>query len=156
MRVCRTGFVSIALLLGTGGAFAVNPPAPAADNPVLHSTLSEVTGRDAAEDDDITNVLPGQMLTITGECVARAVAPEDLQVVLTLTDALGVSAPGYRSVVATDQEMGSSGLQVRVPNMPNTANHVFQVRVFEVGGDSQRVCDAGAIRIGGETPGKVG
>lgn len=156
MRFRGSVLALLAVAFSASAAMAVNPPAENASGLVLHSTLSEVTGRDNGFAETITDVEPGQTLTITGDCVMRANAPDTLQVVLTLADALGAVPPGYRAVVATDQQFGSSGLQVRVPNMPEAANHIFQVRIFQTGAQAPTVCDAGSIRIGGTAAGKVG
>ena len=75
---------------------------------------------------------------------------------LTLTDSLASVEPGFRSVLATDQEVRGNTLQVRVPDLPAAANRTFQVRVFRLGEQAPEVCDAGAIRIGGQANGKVG
>lgn len=156
MRLYGPAFTFLALVSGAGTAVAVNPPVAEIGSLVLHSTHSEVTGRDSGAAEQITDVVASQTLTITGDYVMRANAPETLQVVLALANAEDAASPGYRAVVATDQEFGSTGLQVRVPNMPEAANHIFQVKVFQLGALAPRVCDAGSIRIGGETPGKLG
>jgi hypothetical protein len=64
--------------------------------------------------------------------------------------------PGYRSVLATDQEIRAGGLHVRVPDLPEAANRVFQVKVFRLGEEAPEICDAGTIRIGAVSPRKVG
>ena len=43
-----------------------------------------------------------------------------------------------------------------MPELPDAANKVFSVRVFRLGQEMPEICDAGAIRIGGATGGKVG
>jgi len=45
---------------------------------------------------------------------------------------------------------------VRVPNMPESANRIFLVKVFRLGQDTPEICDAGTIRIGAATQGKFG
>jgi len=60
-------------------------------------------------------------------------------------------------VLATDQEIGGGGLQVRVPDLPETANRIFMVKVFRLGQEAPEICDAGSIRIGSAShQGKVG
>jgi hypothetical protein len=76
-------------------------------------------------------------------------------VVLTIAD-IATAMPGYRSVLATDQEIRAGGLHVRVPDLPEAANRVFQVKVFRLGEETPEICDAGTIRIGAVTPRKVG
>lgn len=156
MSLRETALTFIALVASASAALAVNPKAPPSDSLILHSTLSEVTGRGPVNAERVTDVVPGQTLTITGDCVMRANEPNSLQVVLTLADEQDAASPGYRAVVPTDQEFGSTGLQVRVPNMPEAANHIFQVKIFHAGAQSPRVCDAGTIRIGADAAGKLG
>jgi hypothetical protein len=74
--------------------------------------------------------------------------------VLTFADT--AADAGFRSVVATDQQIQSDGLSVRVPDLPEAANQVFSVRVFRLGAGSPEICNAGSIRIVGATQGKVG
>jgi hypothetical protein len=43
-----------------------------------------------------------------------------------------------------------------VPDLPEAANRVFQVKVFRLGEEAPEICDAGTIRIGAVSPRKVG
>lgn len=136
-------------------ASAVNPPAENASELVLHSTLSSVTGENSGITAPIADVKPGETFIITGDCVMRVQSADNLRVVLTLTES-DAARPGYRSVLATDQEIRSEGLSVRVPDLPETENRIFQVKVFHLGHDVPEICDAGAIRIGVASRGKLG
>jgi len=151
----RTALICVFVTACTGTAFAVNPPAENAAGLVLHSTLSSVTGENSGIAAPIADVKPGETFTITGECITRVHSAENLRVVLTIADT-DTAMPGYRSVLATDQEIRGNTLQVRVPDLPEAANRIFQVKVFRLGEDSPVICNAGAIRIGGQTRGKVG
>ena len=102
----------------------------------------------------VADVRPGETVTITGECV-RAPSAEGLRVVLTLAEGTDVVVTGYRAVLATDQRIRDGNLQVRVPDMPEADNHVFQVKVFRLGEQAPQICEAGAIRIDAQ-PDKVG
>lgn len=154
MRILRTLSLAAVLAISASATYAVNLPVEDASGVVLHSTLGSVIGdnsgiRAAAED-----VQPGETFMITGACVARVQSADNLRVVLTFADS--GAGEGYRSVVATDQEIQSEGLAVRVPHVPGAANRVFSVKVFHLGNDTPEVCDAGSIRIVGTTQGKVG
>src|SRR5258706_1260203 len=151
----RTAMISALLMACTGTAFAVNPPAENAIGLVLHSTLSSVTGENSGIAAPAADVKPGETFTITGECITKVHSAESLRVVLTLADT-DAAMPGYRSVLATDQEIRAGGLFVRVPDMPEAANRVFQVKVFRLGQEAPEICDAGSIRTGAATPSKVG
>lgn len=118
---------------------------------VLRSTVGEFSGRAPIPAEPIAEVRPGQTVTITGDCV-RAPSADELRVVLTLAE----STAGYRAVMATDQRIHDGNLQVRVPDMPEADNHVFQVKVFRLGQLAPQICEAGAIRIDAQPDGKVG
>ena len=144
-----------ALLLWATAAYAVNPPPDNASGLVLHSTLGSVTGEHSGITAPVAEVKPGETFIITGDCVARVHSADNLRVVLTIADT-GDAMPGYRSLVATDQEIGAGGLHVRVPDLPDAANRTFSVKVFRLSQQAPEICDAGAIRIGETTGGKVG
>ena len=95
------------------------------------------------------------MKAIPGAGLASIPSADNVRVVLTLADSAGIE-PGYRSVIATDQEMRAGSLHVRVPNMPESANRIFLVKVFRLGQDTPEICDAGTIRIGAAAHGKFG
>jgi hypothetical protein len=118
---------------------------------VLRSTVGEFSGRAPIPTEPIAEVRPGETVTITGDCV-RAPSADDLRVVLTLAG----GTTGYRAVMATDQRIHDGNLQVRVPDMPEADNHVFQVKVFRLGQQAPQICEAGAIRIDAQPDGKVG
>lgn len=118
---------------------------------VLRSTAGEFSGRAPVPSEPVFEVRPGQTVTITGECI-RAPSADDLRVVLTLAE----GTAGYRAVMATDQRIHDGNLQVRVPDMPDADDQVFQVKVFRLGQQTPQICEAGAIRIDAQPDGKVG
>ncbi len=144
--------IACAGIFCSANAYAVSLPAENASGVVLHSTLGSVTGEIA---DPVGEVKPGQTITITGDCVSRAGSADNLQVVLTFADT-GTDSPGYRSMIATDQEIEGAGLSVRVPDLPAASDRVFSVKVFRLGQDSPQICNAGSIKIGRTTGGKFG
>ena len=150
MRIPVLGLACTALLASSAVAQPLNPPSEDATGVVLRSTVGEFSGRAAGAGEPVAEVRPGQTMTITGECV-RAPSTESLRVVLTIAD--GTS--GYRAVLATDQRFRDGNLQVRVPDMPESDNQVFQVKVFRLGEQTPQICEAGAIRIDAQ-PDKVG
>jgi hypothetical protein len=147
-------FAAVVLVVsGMDAAFAVNPPTENADALVLHSTLAAVTGKNSGIAAEISDVHVGDTFRIMGDCVQRA-SSQKVRVVLTLADALGDGTSGYHSVIPTDQEIQGDALRVRVPDMPEVANHTFAVRLFLLGQDGPQICTAGAIRVA--PVGKVG
>jgi hypothetical protein len=148
----RSAILVCGVLLA-GAAFA-QPDTPRSEDAtglVLRSTVGEFSGRAPVPSEPIADVRPGETVTITGDCV-RALSADDLRVVLTLAE----GTAGYRAVVATDQRMHDGNLQVRVPDMPEADNYVFQIKVFRLGEQTPQICEAGAIRIDAEPDGKVG
>jgi len=148
----QSGILVCAVLLA-GAAFA-QPGAPRSEDAtglVLRSTVGEFSGRAPIPSEPIAEVRPGETVTITGDCVG-ALSADDLRVVLTLAE----GTAGYRAVMATDQRMLDGNLQVRVPDMPEADNQVFQVKVFRLSEQATQMCEAGAIRIDAEPTGKVG
>ena len=148
--------VCVVILTGgllAGSAFAQPGGLGPEDAPglVLRSTAGEFSSRAPSPTEPVAEVRPGQTVTITGDCV-RTPSVENLRVVLTLAGA----ATGYRAVMATDQRIHDGNLQVRVPDMPEADNHVFQVKVFRLGQQAPQICEAGAIRIDAQPDGKVG
>jgi hypothetical protein len=154
MRMLKIA-LGAACVMVSGAAYAVHLPAEGASGLVLHSTLGSVTGANLAIVAPAGEVQPGSTFVITGECVARVKSADNLRVVLTFADS-NPAEPGYRSLVATDQEIDASGLAVRVPDLPEAANRVFSVKVFRLGENSPEMCNAGSIHIGGAAPGKFG
>ncbi len=150
MRIPVLGLACTALLASSAVAQPLNPPSEDATGVVLRSTVGEFSGRTGGAAEPVAEVRPGQTMTITGECV-RAPSTESLRVVLTIAD----GTTGYRAVLATDQRFRDGNLQVRVPDMPQSDNQVFQVRVFRLGEQTPQICEAGAIRIDAQ-PDKVG
>src|SRR5262249_43736175 len=142
------------IAVSASATYAVNLPAEDASGIVLHSTLGSITGENSGISMPAGDVQPGETFMITGECVSRGEAADNLRVVRPLAD--NSAGAGYRSLVATDQQIQSDGLSVRVPDLPEAANQVFSVKVFRLGQDAPEICNAGSIRITGATQGKVG
>jgi hypothetical protein len=151
----RTALPCAVVMACASAAYAVNPSAESASALVLHSTLDSVTGEISGIAAPIAEVKPGQTFTITGDCVARVNSADNLRVVLTFADTAN-DTPGYRSMIATDQEIGAGGLSVRVPDLPEATNRVFSVKVFHLGHEAPEICNAGTIRIGAAPEGKIG
>ena len=142
-----------AALMVAGTAANANTGAETADGVVLHTTKGAIAAENTATAADVK---PGDTFTITGDCIAPVHSADSLRVVLTLADQASGAQPGYRSAIATDQEMRGSNLEVRVPDLPESANRVFDVRVFRLGSEIPLVCEAGSLRIGAAIGGKVG
>jgi len=130
--VCSVLFVS-------ASAWALGVPPDEENSLILHSTLGSLGVSRA-----IPDVRPGEIFGITGDCVSRTKAAEDVRVVFALDDARG----GYKAVLATDQRKDNNVLQVRVPDLAGVANQRVEVQLFVVGRDTPVMCNAGTIHIG--------
>lgn len=110
---------------------------------VLNGAIAALSGSPASQ--PVAAVRPGEEVTITGDCVANVKSADRLRVMLTLAG--GAETSGYH-VLATEQTIGAAGLNVRVPDLPETANRDFSVRVFRLGEDMPTICNAGIIHVG--------
>lgn len=118
--------------------------APAEGQVVLNGTIASVKA--PADQGPVAQVKPGEELTITGACVTNVKSADRLRVMLTLADETSAGS-GYH-VLATEQTIGADGLNVRVPDLPETANRDFNVRVFRLNEASPQICNAGTIHVG--------
>jgi hypothetical protein len=136
-----------ALLTATIAAVLVSAAA-AAQEPmdgevVLNSTIASLGENSDAG--SVAQVKPGDELTITGACVTNAKSAGDLRVMLTLSDS---DVKAGLHVLATEQSIGADGLNVRVPDLPETANRDFNVKVFRLNDNAPEICNAGTIHVG--------
>jgi hypothetical protein len=132
MRVCVAMLAGVMALLFGGTAFAMD------------TVLNSVADQGGAL---IHAVKLGDAFDIVGDCFDVARSTDDVRVVLKMADRPNASGAGYSAVLVTEQHLGENVLHVRVPEMPELANHVFRVRVFALGGSAPATCDAGSIRI---------
>lgn len=124
-----------------GGAYAAEGGVTQPQT-VLNSEIADLNSAPVGH--QVADVKPGEQVTITGDCVANVKSADRLRVMLTPA---GDDASRYH-VLATEQAIGSDGLNVRVPNLPETLNRDFNVRVFRLGEDSPTICNAGIIHVG--------
>lgn len=126
------------------GGIAGAAAAPGEGQVVLNGTIISV--KTPSDENPVAQVRPGEKLTITGACVTNVKSADHLRVMMTLAD--DTSADAGFHVLATEQTIGEDGLNVRVPDLPETADRDFNVRVFRLGADSPKICDAGTIHVG--------
>lgn len=144
LKLALAGIFVVAL---AGGACAAETGSARAQT-VLNSEVADLNSTSTGH--RVADVKPGEQVTITGDCVANVKSADRLRVMLTPA---GEDADANRyHVLATEQAIGAAGLNVRVPNLPETANRDFNVRVFRLGEDTPTICNAGIIHVG--TPDK--
>jgi hypothetical protein len=130
-------------LIGIAGAANAADATDGKGEVVLNGTIATLAS--PSESGTVANVKPGEELTITGDCVTNVKSADRLRVMLTLAD--DTDAQSGFHVLATEQTIGSEGLNVRVPDLPQTANRDFNVKIFRLGDDAPKICNAGTIHV---------
>jgi hypothetical protein len=127
-----------------GAAFAASPAF--AQSP-LHQTVSTRIAllNDAPE--VVPDVAPGDEIVIACAPIEQRAASADVRVVLTIAAMPADVPPGYKKVLATDEQVGKYGVRVRVPDVPNLPDHTVNLNVYVVNSDSSRACDGGHVRV---------
>jgi hypothetical protein len=75
-----------------------------------------------------------------------------VRVVLTISAQPGDIGPGYRKVLATDEQVANGAVRVRIPMAPDLVDHTVNVNVYVVGDKSTQSCDAGHMKIVRRSP----
>jgi hypothetical protein len=101
----------------------------------------------APTDDVITVVSPGEQIGIACDALSVVQQNSDVRVVLTISAAPGETPPGYRKVLATDQQLSKGTVHVKVPNTPEIANHTYDMSVYVVDPKGSQSCDAGSVKV---------
>src|SRR5205807_1383856 len=119
-----------------------------ASTPAMASAFVRPTGKiillDATEGRgaDVPSVSRGKQFAVECGCLSSA---GDVRVVLAL--ASDESPTGYSRLLVTDERVDHGSLRVRVPDAPSLARHTVDVKVYVMGADGIRACDAGKVKI---------
>jgi hypothetical protein len=92
----------------------------------------------------IPSAARGQFLGLACANVERATA-DAVRVVMSL--AADEPSTGYTGVLATDQTITSGTVHVRVPDLPDLAQHTVRIRIYVTDAKGVHSCDAGRVRI---------
>jgi hypothetical protein len=141
MRLASIMFASSAMMCATAGAFASPPLSTELMLPLSGKISTYVNNDDRSG--GIPTVERGKMLGVACADVNRAGA--DVRVIMAL--APGETPTGYSGVLATDQKITTGTVHVRVPDVPQFANHTVHVKVYVVDPRGTHTCDAGRVRI---------
>jgi hypothetical protein len=127
------------------GAACIAPPA-FAQSP-LHQTVSTRIAllNDAPE--VVPDVAPGDEIVIACAPIEQRAANSDVRVVLTIAAMPADAPPGYKKVLATDEQVGKYGVRVRVPDVPDLPDHTVNLNVYVVNSGTSRACDGGHVRV---------
>lgn len=129
------GFLAVALVVAT--------PALAQQN--FTHKLRNIMPTDS--ETSIPSVAQGDQMAIACDALATSMPNADVRVVMTLTQAKGEGATGYKKLLATNEQVGKGAVRVRVPDAPDLSHHTVHVRVYVMDAKGERSCDGGTIRI---------
>jgi hypothetical protein len=134
-------FLSIA---ATAAALA----APAFAQSPAHKTAStRIASLDAGAAEVVPDVAPGEEIMIACAPIEQRSADSDVRVVLTIAAMPSEVPPGYKRVLATDEQLGRYGVRVLVPDVPDLPNHTVNLNVYVVDSNSSRACDGGHVKV---------
>lgn len=138
MRTKEIGIAGlVATLLAAAPAYANGKPVPA-----------EKIDHFAPQDEIVPIVAPGEEIGIACDALEVAAPDNDVRVVLTISATPSdAPSPGYQKVLATNEELTKGAVHVRIPEMPDLANHTVNVNVYVVNAEGARNCDAGHMHI---------
>ena len=131
----RAALIAIATMTIATTAFASPPYA---------NELMLPTGGTAVRAAAVPKVARGQFLGLACSSILRA-SGDAVRVVIQL--GADAQSTGYSGVLATDQEISGDTVHVRVPDLPDLAEHVVRVVVYVTDSSGLHSCDAGKVRI---------
>jgi hypothetical protein len=95
----------------------------------------------------VPSVTPGDNIAIACDALQQRTPDSDVRVVLTISAVPGETPPGYKKVLATDEQLLKDAVRVRIPTVPELEDHTVNVNVYVVGGEGAQRCDAGHMKI---------
>jgi hypothetical protein len=134
------------LLIGVAGLAAVAVAGPA----FASGPSGSVPAAASALPDDVEivpQVTPGDQIAIACNALSNSKPDSDVRVVLTISAIPGESTPGYKKVLATDEQVAFGAVRVRIPTVPDIAEHTVNLNVYVVNDKGSQSCDAGHVKI---------
>ena len=99
-------------------------------------------------DEVVPIVAPGEVIGIACNALTVSAPGNEVRVVLTISaEPSEAPAPGYRKVLATNEDLSPGAVHVRVPEMPDLTNHTVNVNVYVVNALGLQDCNAGHMHI---------
>ena len=95
----------------------------------------------------VPDVAPGDEISIACAPIEHRDANSDVRVVLTIAAAPDESSPGFKKVLATEEQLGKYGVVVRIPDVPDLTDRTVNVNVYVVDGGPPQGCDAGRVKV---------
>jgi hypothetical protein len=137
----RKPWLSTALLAGL--ALAVTPAFAQTPAPATKGSQVVPPGLGA---EVVPDVAPGDEIAIACAPIEHRDVNSDVRVVLTVSAMPDEVSPGYKKVLATDEELSKYGVRIRVPDVPDLPNHTVNLNVYVVG-SANGMCDAGHVKV---------
>ncbi|HEY5239274.1 MAG TPA: hypothetical protein VIJ62_12895 [Rhizomicrobium sp.] len=133
----KLGFAALgALLLAASPALAQQ---------TYTHTLRNTVPTDA--DASVPSVMQGDQMAIACDALAGSAPDADVRVVMTLTQAKGEQATGYKKLLATNEQVGHGTVRLQVPAAPDLPHHTVHVQVYVMDAKGERSCDGGTVKI---------
>ncbi len=102
----------------------------------------------APDEEVVPVVAPGEEIGIACDALAVSAPDNDVRVVLTISAApADAPAPGYKKVLATNEELSKGAVRVRIPEIADLSNRTVNVNVYVVNASGSHNCDAGHMHI---------
>ncbi|HWA29616.1 MAG TPA: hypothetical protein VG867_00895 [Rhizomicrobium sp.] len=98
-------------------------------------------------DEIVPIVAPGEQIGIACDALQVAQQNSDVRVVLTVSAKPGEKSTGYDKVLATDQQVARGAVRVKVPKLPDIADHTYDLSVYVTGEKGSQSCDAGHFKV---------
>ena len=123
--------------------------APAAASSVKsHASTPETIAPLGSGDEVVPVVAPGEEIGIACDALQYTAPNNDVRVVLTISSApTDTPSPGYKKVLATNEELTKGAVHVKIPEVPDLANRTVHVDVYVVNAEGAHDCDAGHMHI---------
>jgi hypothetical protein len=137
MRIWRLILGGIAIVATTGPVLAQGSLKPDA------SSASPIK----TDIEPVPLVNAGDQIGIACNALTKSDSDSDVRVVLTISAEPGEIPPGYKKVLATEEDVGHGAVRVRIPTVPDLENHTVNVNVYVLGEKGAQSCDAGHVKI---------
>jgi hypothetical protein len=134
-------WAGVALLLAT--SFAI--PA-SAQVPMQTASATAVAGLGSGSE-IVPSVEPGDEIVVACAPIEQRDTNSDVRVVLTIAATPSDVPPGFKKVLATEEQVGQYGVTVRVPSVPELPDHTVNLNVYVIGQSASRDCDGGHLRV---------
>jgi len=123
-----------------------------AQSPAHETASTRIASLDSGGPEVVPDVAPGEEIMIACAPIEQRTADSDVRVVLTIAAVPTEVPPGYKKVLATDEQLGKYGVRVRVPDVPDLPNHTVNLNVYVVNNSSSRACDGGHVKVVNRVP----